>query len=123
MLALSTDGDWTGFVAFFARGRAESADFTHQQVLDLLAVRDELVEVVRASPLRAESARVLVDVAVANPTFTVKRAATVLGLSLGRASSVIAQQVDLGVLQQVGTSTYNRRYLAPRVFDVLLGRG
>lgn len=120
LFAVSTTGDWDGFVTFFAHGLRESADFTLRQMLDLVAVRDELKEVVRASPLRAESALLMVDFAVASTSFTIKQAAEGLGLSVARTSKLVTSLVELEVLRQAGTSTYKRRFYAPRVFGVLL---
>lgn len=63
------------------------------------------------------------DSAVANPSFSIKAAARGLNLSVGRTNSLVATLTDLGVLQPLGTTTYNRRFDAPRVLDVLLDRG
>lgn len=120
LLGVSVRGEWDNFIGFFAKGLQESADLTHRQMLALVEVQAELKAVVQASSLRAGSARQLVDFAVANPSFTVKAAADGLGLSVGRANALIAAFVNLGVLQPLGASSYNRRFVAPRVLDVLL---
>lgn len=121
LLAVSTDGDWDGFIHFFAAGLHSSADLTHRQMLALVSVQDELKEQVRSSPLRADSALLLVDFAVANPSFTVRRVESELGLSYGRANKLVSQLIDLGILQTLGERGYNRRFFAPKVIDVLLG--
>lgn len=120
LLAVSTDGAWDPFVEFFATGIQESAALTERQMLALVAVQDELKEIVRASPLRADTALVLVDYAVANPSFTVKAVQRDLHLSYGRANKLVGQLVDLGVLQALNPSGYNRRFFAPRVLQVIL---
>ena len=120
LLAVSTDGDWDAFVAFFARGLAESAQDTLRQLTGLIAVRHELRDIVDRSSLRAGSALRMIDLAVEHPSFTVRDAANGLEVSVGRAAQLIGRLTELGVLAQVGPGTYNRRYAAPRVLDVLL---
>lgn len=123
MLAVSTHGDWDAFVGFFARGLEQAAEQTRAEMVALTQVQAELKERVRSSPLRADSAHALVDLAVANPTFTVRRVQAELGLSYGRANRVVAQLVDLGILDVVDPAAYKRRFFAPRVMQVLGARG
>lgn len=119
LLAVSTRGDWDGFVAFFARGLQAAADRTRTQMVDLVRVQAELKERVRASSLRADSAHLLVDLAVANPSFTVRKVETDLGLSYARANKLVGQLVALDILRAVDPDAYNRRFFAPRVLRVL----
>lgn len=119
LLGVSTHGDWDGFVTFFARGLQAAADRTRAQMVGLVGVQSELKEQVRASHLRADSAHLLVDLAVANPSFTVRKVESELGLSYGRANKLVGQLVELGVLRAVDPDAYNRRFFAPRVLDVL----
>lgn len=119
LLAVSTDGDWDAFVGFFATGLQAAAELTRRQMVALVTVQSELKDVVRSSTLRADSAQALVDLAVAHPTFTVRRVEADLGLSYGRANKLVGQLVDLGVLAAVDPDAYKRRFYAPRVLDVL----
>lgn len=122
LLAVSTAGNWDEFVRFFSFGLRDSADATRLQMLELVGVQSELKEVVRNSPLRADSARSLVDFAVANPSFTVRNVESVLGISYGRANKLIGQLMELGILNVLDADAYKRRFFAPRVLDVLTGR-
>lgn len=123
LLAVSTAGAWDDFVRFFAVGLRESANATRHQMLELVKVQGELKEVIRASSLRADSAHALVDLAVANPSFTVRNVEADLGISYGRANKLIGQLMDLGVLGVVDADAYKRRFFAPRVLDVLTAGG
>ncbi|NYG54725.1 Fic/DOC family N-terminal domain-containing protein [Nocardioides perillae] len=120
LLAVSAHGAWDAFVRFFAAGIAESAALTHRQMLALVRAQDELKDVVRRSPLRADTAHLVIDHAVANPVFTVRSVERDLGLSYGRANAVVAQLVELGVLECLDPNAYNRRFFAPQVHEVLL---
>lgn len=123
LLGVSTRGDWDGFVRFFAQGIGEAATATRHEMMALVEVQAELKERVRASTLRAGSAHRLVDLAVGNPTFTVRRVESELGLSYGRANTLVGQLVDLGILQVIDPSAYKRRFFAPRVIEVLSRKG
>ena len=68
LFAVSTVGDWDAWVRFFARGLGESAHGTREQMAQLLAVQEELRDRIRRSGLRADSAHLLVEFAVANPS-------------------------------------------------------
>lgn len=119
LLGVSTQGNWDEYVTFFAQGIQSAAELTRRQMIALVAVQAELKNVVRASALRADSAHALVDLAVANPTFAVRQVERVLGLSYGRANSLVSQLMDLGILAVVNPDAYKRRFFAPRVIDVL----
>ena len=56
LLAVSARGAWDDWVAFFSSGLAASASSTHDQMVGLLRVRDDLLERVEASSLRSATA-------------------------------------------------------------------
>jgi Fic family protein len=120
LLAISARGDWDPWVRFFAEGLAASAESTETQMRALVGVWDGLKETIRHSGLRADSAYALVEFAVANPSFTVRNVQEGLRLSYGRANTLVGQLEDLSVLAQQGDASYNRRYYAPAVLDVLI---
>jgi Fic family protein len=120
LLGVSTDGDWDRWVNFFSVGIRESADLTHRQMLALVRVQEQLKDQIRASRLRADSAHLLVDYAVAHPSFTVRSVEKDISLSYGRANKLVGQLVDLGILDSVDGNNYNRRFFAPQVLRVLV---
>ncbi|MBF0696343.1 Fic family protein [Actinomyces bowdenii] len=123
LLGVSTRGDWDAFLTFFAQGLEAAAVNTREQMLVLAGVQDELRGMIRSSPLRSAQAPALVDFAVAHPSFTVRRVQEALGLSYGRANSLVGQLVDLGVLQPIDPDAHPRRFTAPRVLRALLSGG
>lgn len=62
----------------------------------------------------------LVDYAVAHPTFTVREVQRELGISNRRANGLVESLVDLNILNPLSNQTYNRRFLAPSVLEVLI---
>jgi Fic family protein len=121
LMSVSTHGDWDSWVGFFAHGLRASADQTRHRMEQLSHVQADLKQQIAASPLRAGSARQLVDFAVGQPTFTVREAAATLGLSYGRTNRLVESLVELQVLAPWGPQDYNRRFTAPLVLDILLG--
>ena len=120
LLRVSTHGDWDTFLAFFSRGLAAAATGTRTRMLALAAVHHDLKETVRLSRLRSAHAFDLVDFAVANPNFTVRKAEKALGVSYARANALIGQLVDIGVLEVINAGSQPRRFSAPNVLEVLL---
>ena len=120
LLRVSTHGDWDTFLTFFSRGLAAAATNTRHQMLALAAAHQSLKETVRTSSLRSAHAVDLVDFAVANPSFTVRKVEAALGVSYGRANSLVGQLTDIGVLDVVERGSQPRRFTAPAVLKVLL---
>ncbi len=120
LLNVSRQGAWDPYIGFFAKGIQESADLTHRAMSALVQVQSELKDVVRASPLRAETALLLVDYAVGHTTFTVRMVQRDLGVSYGRANKVVQQLVELDVLREMHAGPPGRRFAAPQVVDVIL---
>ncbi|WP_102159425.1 Fic family protein [Zhihengliuella halotolerans] len=120
LLHVSRTGVWDEYIQFFATGIRASADLTYRQMLALVAAQETLKERVRASALRADTAHVLVDFAVANPTFTIRQVEEALGVSYGRANKLVQQLVDLGVLREMMYIGGTRRFSAPDILEVLI---
>jgi len=118
LLGVSTRGDWDAYVTFFARGLQAAAELTRRQMIALVGVQAELKNIVRGSKLRADNAHALVDLAVANPTFTVRQVERDLGISYGRANALVGQLVELHILSVVDPDAYKRRFFAQRVIEV-----
>ncbi|MEU4160363.1 Fic/DOC family N-terminal domain-containing protein [Actinoplanes sp. NPDC026670] len=122
LLAVSTGGDWDAYIKFFAMGLGASAESTHRRMGALVEVQASLKERIRGSALRADTAHALVDFAITRASFTVRAVERGLGISYGRANTLVNQLVQLGVLAPVEerASAVNRRFFAPAVFDVLV---
>ncbi|GAA2104360.1 Fic family protein [Brevibacterium salitolerans] len=120
LMAVSAAGDWDSYIRFFAAGLAQAASRTHTQMLDLVEVQAQLREEVVTAGFRSQNALAVVDIAVANPTFTVATVKDELALAASGASRIVTQLVDPGILSVVDPGAYRKRYFAPRVLDVLL---
>jgi Fic family protein len=119
LFGVSSSGDWSGWVRFFAEGVAASATATQRQLERLLEVQSNLKQRVRDAGLRADTAFSLVDYALGRSVFTVPQVETRLGISYPRANQLVGQLIDAGVLRQYGDESYARRFTAPDVLEVL----
>lgn len=122
LLAVSTESDWDGWLRFYAQGLEQSAVDTRVRMLQLVQIRQEFHDVVRASALRAATAFALVDYAVAHPSFTVRGVQRDLNISYGRANGLVDQLVDLEILRALPVRSNVRRFTAPRILEVLTSR-
>lgn len=122
LLGVSTDGDWSTWVEFFAQGLAESAKAARRRMLGLAAVQTELEDRLQSTPIRTGNARLLIDFAVGQPTFTVAQAAKTLGIGNAGAKKLIDSLISHDILAPYDERVYARRFFAPRVLDVLLER-
>lgn len=120
LLEVSAESDWDSWLSFYAQGLEASAMDTQQQMLDLVAARDQMAEQVRASKLRAGTALALVDYAVAHTSFTVRQVQRDLAVSYGRANQLVEQLTDLGILDSLQRRGPTRRFYAPMALEVLV---
>ena len=122
LLGVSMDGDWSTWIEFFAQVLADSSQAARRRMLALASVQAELKHQLQATPIRTGNARLLVDLAIGQPTFTVAQAARALGIGNAGAKKLIDSLVTHGILAPYGERVYSRRFHAPRVLDVLLER-
>ena len=120
LLRVSTTGDWSTWVQLFAEGLTASAQDARARMLGLTQVQTELKDIIQASSLRTANARLLVDLAVGSPTFTVRQAAEHLGIQRPGAKKLIDSLVDLKILAPLDERAYERRFHAPKVLRLLL---
>ncbi len=120
LFSVSAEGDWDSFVRFFAEGLEAAANQTRHQMIALVSVQTELKDRVRAAGLRADTAHSLVDLAVANPSFTAKRVEHELGVSYQRANKLVRQFVELEILNALDDNAYKKRYYSPSVLKALM---
>lgn len=120
LFGVSSRGDWDTYIQFFASGLENAATRTQHQMIALVAVQAELKNRLRASKLRADTAHALVDLAVANPSFTVRKVEAELNVSYARANKLVGQLVDLEILKVLDPNAYKRRFYSPSVLAVLM---
>jgi Fic family protein len=118
LLAVSTDGDWHGWVEFFLRGVAlQAADAVHR-AQRLRSLQNDYRARVSA---RGSSGLLgtLVDALIDTPAITMRRAERLLGVSYRTARESVGKLVAAGILREVTGRSRSRIYLAHEVVAAL----
>lgn len=120
LLAVSTHGDWAGWVGFFLRVIAAQATDVLHRAQALQELRDEYrsrVTGVRASSLLPK----LVDTLFETPALTIASAQHALQVTHRAATVNIERLVEEGLLDEVPKAGRTRRFIARRILDVING--
>jgi cell filamentation protein, protein adenylyltransferase len=120
LLALSLDGDWDSWIAFFAEGVAASAAESQSKVERLVGLQGELRSRVQAAGKRGVAERLAADL-VGRPYVTQKEVSQRYQLSKQGASNAIKTLLELGILELSGMRAYGsaRVYTARSVVEVV----
>jgi cell filamentation protein, protein adenylyltransferase len=119
LLAVSTQGDWTGWLLFFLRAVAEQATDAVGRAQALQRLRESYrarVTTARASSLLPQ----LVDALFKMPALTIGRAQQMLGVSRRAATVTVEKLVAAGVLVEARTGA-RRYFLAREIIGVANG--
>ena len=121
LLAVSTEGDWTGWMRFFLAAVAHQSADAAARAQRLQSLRDDFrtrVATARSSGLLG----VLVDSLFSTPATTITRAAKLLDVTPRAARLNIDKLVDAGVLTELGDRARYKVFLAGDVLDAVEGR-
>jgi|LSQX01.1.fsa_nt_gb Fic family protein len=118
LLAVSRDGDFTGWIAFMLHSFEVQALAATAMIRRVTAVRDEMRETVRGQS-RSTNLLALLDMLFANPFVSAPRAAKLMGVSDQTVRNLLATLLDLGLLEQFGERRRNRVFYAPRLLRML----
>jgi Fic family protein len=119
---VSADGDWCGWIRFFATGLAESCEHTVRIVDGLLKLQEEYVARLRAAGMTGGLVRDIADRLIGGPFVTARAVQDSTGKSAQAVNAAIARLADLGILQERSGRAYGRVFEAVEVAKVLRGR-
>jgi Fic family protein len=120
LLAVSTDGDWRGWLVFFLEAVERQAADAVGRAHKLQLLRDDFrarVATARSSGLLG----LLVDALFESPAMTIPQAVRLLGVTHRAARSNVEKLVRAGVLHEVGARSRNRLFLAGDVVRAVEG--
>lgn len=120
LLAVSTEGDWVGWVHFFLAAVEHQAADAADRARRLQELHDELRG--RVATGRSPGPGRLVEALFNVPAVTITGAARLLGVTHRAARQNVAKLVDAGVLVEVGNRARNKLFLAEDVLRVVEGR-
>lgn len=118
LLAVSTHGDWTGWLAFFLRGVAsESRDVVARarRLTELRQAYRDRLQVSRSPALVLK----LVDALFERPAISVTDAKEMLGVTYRAASLNVQKLVDAGIVREATGRDRNRVFIAPEILALL----
>lgn len=120
LLAISTHGDWQGWLSFFLRGvreQAIEAQVMADRLLDLEATyRTTLLER-RAS----NAALALLDHLFANPLINSTRARALLDVSAPTARAALGVLEEAGIVSEISGRSWRRTYRADAILEAISG--
>ncbi|MDN2582726.1 Fic family protein [Aquibium sp. ELW1220] len=121
MLAVSREGAWTDWIAFFLEMVTASCRSASSTIRELEAMRSDFRQ--RISERRS-SARVLtiVDDLFARPVTSIPQIANLLGVTYPAAKSAVDRLVELGILDELQTTSNPRRFICWPIVDLSEGR-
>lgn len=122
LLAVSTQGDWTGWIRFFLSVLENQAIDARNRAVALHSLRQDYrtrVTSARASSLLPQ----LVDALFETPAMTINRAAEILGVTHRAATQNVVKLVDMGVLTEIESPGRVRLFLAAEILRTLDGAG
>jgi Fic family protein len=111
--ASAARNEWIGFFAGACRRAVSDAEAPEQELSDLIAKWEALVQ-----PARADSAvRALVAALLGVPVLTVPTAAATIGRSFAATNNAIQRLVEVGILRQISIGKRNRAFEAGEVIE------
>jgi Fic family protein len=121
LLAVSERGAWRDWVGFFLQGVAEQArdaGVRAKRLQDLQVDWRRRLTGARTSALTLK----LADSLFASPFLTIPQAQDLLGVTYPSAQRNVAKLVQVGILRQMGESSYGKTYAADDVLTAIMDR-
>ncbi|MFE0028185.1 Fic family protein [Amycolatopsis sp. NPDC059021] len=120
LLAVSTRGDWVGWLRFFLEVLAHQATDARDRAVALHSLREQY----RANVTSARTSALLpqlVDALFARPAMTINQAAELLDVTHRAATQNVLKLVDAGVLTEISARARTRRFLATEILRTING--
>lgn len=118
LLAVSERGAWDEWVIFFLRGVESQATDAVSRAKRLQDLQTEWRQQLTVSGATARLL-LLADYLFNSPIVTTRRVQFLLGVSYRTANQNIDKLVTAGILEQRGTSSYNRVFFAKQILDIV----
>jgi Fic family protein len=118
LLAVSREGDWTGWITFFLETMARQAEDAARRAQTLQVLRDDY----RAKVATARSSGLLgllVDGLFESPAMTIGRARRILDVTHRAATLNVEKLVDAGIVSEIQGRTRRRLFVAQEILRVL----
>lgn len=121
--ATRTQGDYEGWLKFFARGVIEVARDAADRSQRIVQLREQHRAAVLSLGSRSSAGLQLLDSLYRRPILTVNHAAAELGVTFRSANLWVQQLCDLGILRESGNRARNRRFRYESYLGLLEAEG
>lgn len=121
--AISADGDWTGWIAFYLKAVVEQAKINNSRTRLIMKLYDETKETIRAVT-RSQHTMQLVDSFFNRPVFKITELSERLGMPKPTAHKLIGQLEKEKVLLKIreGSGRRSTTYAFPELLNIVEGR-
>ena len=117
LLAVSTQGQWSEWIAFFLRGIVEQSLDAFERSRQLMNLQQQLHAKTKSK--RSAVQLKLVDLLIERPVVTTVFVSDRLKVTYATAKSNIDRLVKAGILKQVGTAKRNKVFVAEGVLHII----
>jgi Fic family protein len=120
LLAVSTEGDWQGWLEYFVRAVGGQAQLDLARVERIRGLRERYREMLTQKKSSTLTQR-LVDALFRQPVISIPKAAELLNVRHPSATKHVEALVKLGVLKQATPGNYSKIYVAPGIIQAIHG--
>jgi Fic family protein len=118
LLGVSTTGNYDAWVRFFATAvEAQAADMV-QRIEDLLAAREELLQIVRDNHRHGFVAEIIEDL-IGYPSLTPSSTAKRHNVQYKTANDAFTKLEQIGILSEITDKKYGRIFVCPRIRRII----
>ncbi len=110
LMAVREQGDWEGWIRFFLRGVAETAEEATNTARRIVDLREQHRWLVQQRPFVVAYAPRLVDLLFQHPVVNVNLIKDQLGIAFATANKLAEQFQEAGLLEELTGARRNRRY-------------
>jgi Fic family protein len=121
LMAVSTQGDWDGWLRYFLAGVSEQAHAAAELADQLLGLQSRYRAEFQARPRMSAHVLGLIDALFINPYVDTKRVQRICKVSQPTARSVITTLEKHGILREITGRTWGTVYLAQEIYDTARG--
>lgn len=119
MFAVSAEGDWAGWIQFFAEAVASEAAMTRSLAERVVHLRRKYNKVLREDASTPARLMNLLDHVLSWPVVNARSVATLLGVTDPTARKDISRFENLGLLRPTEQVTYGKMWYAPEVLAII----
>lgn len=120
LMAIRDEGDWEGWLEFFVRGVAETAEEATIKARSIVELRDEHLTAIDSAGFAA-NARRLLDLLFRRPLVDVPLVRDELGVAFGTANKLVEQLADIDVIREVTGRRRDRVFRFDSYLDFFAG--